>query len=147
MMRYLFNNSGGQKQYLFPAKKHYMVISKQNQLAHENTTWNRELEFFKQENAYLKTSLSVIIDSRDDKEFLRLAEYFQNLFLLKDELINELKCGILNHDEEIKHDLRNDKILNEILKGQEKLRKQMNYFETDFSRLKNEFNQLLTQYL
>ncbi len=124
-----------------------MVISKQDQLKHENNTWKRELEFFKQENSFLKTRLSVIIDSRDDKDFIRVAEYFQNQFLLKDELINALKTDIEKHVDEIKLNLTGSKITNGILNSQETLRKEISYFETDFSRLKNEFNQSLTQFL
>lgn len=124
-----------------------MAISKQDQLRHENNTWNREIEFFKQENALLKTRLSVVIDSSNDKKFILLAEYFQNQFLLKDELISDLKSDINNQGNEIKLNINKNELPGEILNRQETLRKEISYFETDFSRLKNEFNQSLTQLL
>jgi len=121
-------------------------ISKLDQFENENNTWERSLDFFKQENAYLKTRLSVIIDNKDDKEFLKLAEYFQNQFLLKDEFIKELKTDLNRQNDEIKLYPKN-KMPNDIVNRQETLRKEMSYFETDFSRLKNEFHQLIIQFL
>src|ERR1700712_1970228 len=102
-----------------------MVISKQDQLRHENNTWNREIEFFKQENAFLKTRLSVVIDSKNDKKFIQVAEYFQNQFLLKDELINQLKTHIYKQENEIKLNINNNQIPGAILNRQETLRKEI----------------------
>lgn len=122
-------------------------ISKHDQFEHENKTWERSLDFFKQENAFLKTHLSVVTDSKDDKEFIKLAEYFQNQFLLKDEFIKGLKVDINKQKDEIKIHVKNGKIPKDILNRQETLRKEVSYFETDFSRLKSEFHQLVTQFL
>ena len=121
-------------------------ISKLDQFEHENNTWERALDFFKQENAFLKTRLSVIIDNKDDKEFIKLAEYFQNQFLLKDEFIKELKTDLNRQNDEIKL-YPKSKMPNAIVNSQETLRKEMSYFETDFSRLKNEFHRLIIQFL
>ena len=121
-------------------------ISKQDQFDHENKTWERCLEFYKQENSYLKNRLSVVIDSKDDKDLIKLGEYFQNQFLLKDEFINGLKTDINKQSADIR-DNKNGSMANDVINRQEKLRKQISYFETDFSRLKNEFNQLITQFL
>jgi len=122
-------------------------ISKHDQFDYENKTWERSLDFFKQENAFLKTHLSVVTDSNDDKEFIKLAEYFQNQFLLKDEFIKGLKVDITKQKYEIKIHLKNDKIPKDILNRQETIRKEVSYFEIDFSRLKSEFHQLVTQFL
>lgn len=124
-----------------------MSISKQDQFKHENTTWERSLDFFKQENSFLKTRLSVVTDSKDDKEFLKLAEYFQNQFLLKDELIRDLKANVNKQKENITLNLKNGEMPKDLFIKQEFLRKELTYLESDFSRLKNEFNQLLTQVL
>jgi len=50
--------------------------SRPEQFLHENKTWNRLLEFFKQENAHLKNRLAEVVDHKVDKEFLALAEHF-----------------------------------------------------------------------
>src|SRR5436305_1733230 len=128
-------------------KEDKMETLKRDQFEHENKTWERSLDFFKQENAFLKNRLSAVLDSKeDDNELLNLAEYFQNQFLFKDEFIGELKSDINGQNTDIRQ-LINGRIPTEILSRQEILRKEMSYFESDFSRLKNEFNQLITQFL
>jgi len=121
-------------------------ISKRDHFDHENKTWERYLDFFKQENSYLKTRLSVVIDSNDDKELIKLGEYFQNQFLLKDEFIRGLKVDINRQTDDIRNN-KNGSVSKDVIDRQEKLRKQISYFETDFSRLKTEFNQVITQFL
>lgn len=121
-------------------------ISKPEQFHHENKTWGRLLEFFKQENTFLKNRLAEVVDHRTDKEFLSLAEQFQNKFILKDEYIDELRHDINTQD----LDLINSKdgaTDNKLIKRQEKLRNEMEYFEKDFNKLKNEFNKYLSSVL
>jgi len=127
--------------------KALVKVSKHDQFEHENYMWKRSLQFFKQENSALKTRLSQIIDSTDNTDFFKLAEYFQNLFLLKDELGQKL-------DQEITHQLERlgvcahiGYISAEIQNSQENLRREISYFESDFLRMKNEFNQLVLQSL
>lgn len=121
-------------------------ISKPDQFHHENKTWTRLLEFFKQENTFLKNRLAEVVDARTDKEFLSLAEQFQNKFIIKDEYIDELRHDINLSDQ----DLTNSKVVlvdNKLIKRQEKLRNEMEYFERDFNMLKNEFNKYLSSVL
>ena len=121
-------------------------LTKPDQFHHENKTWNRMLEFFKQENTFLKNRLSEVLDYNSDKNFLALAEQFQNKFILKDEYIDELR-----HDLNVQDDILNDStgapVYNKLVKTQEKLRNEMEYFEKDFNMLKNEFNKYLSTVL
>lgn len=121
-------------------------ISKPDQFLHENKTWKRLLEFFKQENSFLKTRLAEVLDHRTDKEFLALAEHFQNKFIVKDEYIDELRHDI-NIQEEALIKKNSDLTDSKTVKNQEKLRNEMEYFENDFSKLKNEFNKYLSSVL
>lgn len=121
-------------------------ISKPEQFSHENKTWSRLLEFFKQENSFLKNRLAEVVDYRADKEFLSLAEQFQNKFILKDEYIDELRHDINIQDQ----DVVNNKvglIDSKLIRRQEKLRNEMEYFEKDFNKLKNDFNKYLSSVL
>jgi hypothetical protein len=122
-------------------------VSKHDQFEHENQMWKRSLQFFKQENAALKTRLSEIIDGTDDKDFFKLAEYFQNLFLLKDELGQKLETEITSQLERLNLEPLTGYISTEIQNSQENLRREISYFESDFLRMKNEFNQLVLQSL
>ena len=121
-------------------------ITKPDQFHHENKTWNRMLEFFKQENNFLKNRLSEVVDNSTDKEFLALAEHFQNRFIIKDEYIDELRHDINEQDKKLTESSTNF-IDNKLIIRQEKLGNEMEYFEKDFNKLKNEFNKYLSTVL
>lgn len=121
-------------------------ISKPNQFQHENKTWNRLLEFFKQENTFLKNRLAEVVDHSTDIEFLALAEQFQNKFVLKDVYIDELRHDINVQEQELDNSATTVPD-NKLIKRQEKLRNEMEYFEKEFNNLKNEFNKYLSSVL
>jgi hypothetical protein len=119
------------------------VILNTGQFQHEHKTWSRSLEFFKQENAFLKNRLAEVVDQNMDKGFLSLAEHFQNKFIIKDEFIDELRHDINTQKDRlsVKAEALTDV---KLIKQQEKLRNEMEYFEKDFNQLKNEFNKYLS---
>ena len=121
-------------------------ISKLEQFHYENMAWERLLDFFKQENAFLKMRLSEVLDHHIEKEHLALAEQFQNRFILKDEFIDELRHDI-NAQEKLLKDgfIINKSVLDgKMIRQHEKLRNEMAYLERDFPLLKNEFNLYLS---
>jgi hypothetical protein len=118
-------------------------LSKPDQFHHENKTWSRMLDFFKQENSILKNRLSEVLDLSMDKNFLALAEQFQNKFILKDEYIDELRHDINEHDQGLINNVESIVDI-KLTRRQEKLRNEMEYFEKDFNNLKNEFNKYLS---
>lgn len=124
-------------------------ISKIEQFHHENLTWERSLDFFKQENAYLKTRLSEVVDQVSDKDFLALAEHFQNQFIIKDEFIRELQHDINSQEKNLKDTiLRSSEVPDDrTTKKQDKLRNEIEFLEKDFARLRNEFNKYLSTVL
>jgi len=120
-------------------------ISKSQQFQHENQMWSRSIDFFKQENNILKTRLSEVVDQKTGKDFLALAEQFQNRFIVKDEFIDELNHDINAQDRMLKEIilLGSDSLNEKLIKRQDKLRNEMEYFEKDFAQLRNEFNKYL----
>ncbi len=119
-----------------------------DQFMHEILTWERALNFYMQENAFLKTRLSQVVDNNTDKAFVNLAEHFNNRFILTDEYISQLTQDNKTQKEIVKRSiLGND--LQDILmnKLQKKLRTEMEDFEKEISGLKNEFNKKLVSYL
>ena len=123
--------------------------AKLDQYRHEYLTWKRMLEFFKQENAFLKTRLSEVVDRNTDKEFLALAEHFQNQFIIKDEFMDELRHDVNEIEASIKPLTGSAKITpdKKIEAKQNKLRNEMEYLEKNFTQLKNEFNKYLVSVL
>jgi hypothetical protein len=124
-------------------------VSKVEQFHYEHISWLRLLDYFKQENAFLKTRLAEVLDNNADKDFLAYAEHFQNQFIIKDEFIDELKHDINhmirfyeNRPSEYKKDTNKKMEVR-----QTKLRNEMEYFEKDFIALKNEFNKYVVSVL
>ena len=122
-------------------------ISGLDQFMHENQMWERTLNFYKQENAFLKTRLSQVVDNNTDKDFVALAENFHNRFLFTDEYIKELCQDIRLQTEFIKKTVPGEKLQDNVVNRQQKLRIEMEIFEKDISELKNEFNKKLVSYI
>ena len=111
----------------------------------ETLAWRRLLEFYKQENAFLKTRLSQVLDNNTEKSFIETAEYFNNHFIFFDELIASLLQDTRQQKDMLeisgKGDHNNDKLIN---KYQQKLRKEMEKFEKEAATLKHDFNSRLS---
>lgn len=123
-------------------------ISGPDQFMHENLMWERALNFYKQENAHLKTRLSQVVDNNTNKAFVDLAEHFHNRFLFNDEYIKELSQDIRLQMELIKQAVPSNALhANATTRMQDRLRIEMEKFETDFYLLKNEFNKKLLSYI
>lgn len=116
-----------------------MKTFKHNQLEAENKAWERSLEFIKQENALLKYRLSEMVDYSDEKDFLQMAEYFQNELLLKDDALDKLIKELKNFPDKINGQNANENA-EKILYEHDKLRNKMAQLEEEFSQLSNEFN-------
>ncbi|MEO5909023.1 MAG: hypothetical protein ABIR50_11640, partial [Ginsengibacter sp.] len=67
-----------------------MDILKNNQIEQEHESWQRTIEFLRQENALLKYRLSEMVDNNEENNFLQIAEYFQNELLIKDDMLKIL---------------------------------------------------------
>lgn len=102
--------------------------------------WLRQLDFFKQENAWLKTRLAAVLDVNTDGTVLPQAEYFQNQFICNDELIEDLRQQVTQLNT-----LRPQSSAHKSLATrQTALRGKMERFENDFISLKNYFSKFVT---
>ncbi len=126
-------------------KDFFIPNNKSVQFQYENQTWERLLEFLKQENAYLKNRLSEVLDHNTNKDFLPQAEHYQNLFIVKDEFMDEMRHDVHEQGTALKKvsDTVEDTIDIKLVKMQEKLRNEMEFLEKDFIKIKNEFNKYL----
>ncbi|HAN65497.1 MAG TPA: hypothetical protein DCQ34_04120 [Chitinophagaceae bacterium] len=125
-------------------------ISGKEHYLHEYQAWNRALSYLLEENAYLKTRLAQVLDINTDKQFVDLAEHFQNSFIFNDELIREMEIDIRAQQEILKKSAMADLLKGDqeaFVKKQDKLRNEMEYFEKKFSQMKNEFNHYLVSHL
>jgi hypothetical protein len=117
---------------------------KTEQFLHENITWKRLLDFFIQENSFLKTRLSEVVDRETDKEFIANAEHFQNEFILKDEYFHDIEHDIKEQEKNLQLALVQKKLPDyKTSKKQEKLRNEISNLEKEFSNIKTQFNKYL----
>lgn len=123
-------------------------ISGVDQYLHENLTWERALDFYKQENSFLKTRLAQVVDKNTNKTFIALAEYFNNRFIASDEYISDILQDIRIQknriDDYVDKNLKIDPIIE---LTQTKLRREMERFEIEINILRKEFNKQLVSYL
>lgn len=111
----------------------------------EHDAWKRSLEFYKQENALLKYRLSEIVDEIEGYPFLQTAEYFQNEFLLKDEVIRKLSYSLQSIIDSIhKNPGEYLHLTEKNIADHERLRQNIWQFEQDFTLLSKDFNQKIT---
>jgi hypothetical protein len=117
----------------------------QSQFEHEQKASQRHLEFYKQENAFLKFRLSEIVDMSDGNGLLQLAEHFQNELLEKDvrmeKLIKKLQ-GISVAFEKLP---ASSAIPQSLLLKQQELRNELLTIEKDFICLSKDFNEKISQ--
>ena len=133
---------------LVTIKSNLMKKNKTDQVLQECTAWERLLDFFMQENSYLKTRLSEVLDNKTDKDFLALAEHFQNQFILKDEFVDEMLHDVREQEKNLNILAEKKATIEErLIKKQQKIRNEMEFLEKDFNRMKNEFNKYLVSVL
>jgi hypothetical protein len=114
-----------------------------SQYRYECDTWKRYLQFIQQENNYLKTRLSQVLQHDTDIDFLERAEIFQNKFLSEDETVHLLRQDV--HDiENLLQGKNDDKpVTPELQKKFRKLSRDMETVERQFHKLKYDFNAFL----
>lgn len=118
------------------------IIEAPNQFMQELHTWERALDFYKQENVFLKTHLSGIIDSSQDASVVESAEQFNNKFVFIDELILALQQDIRLQSQLLREHIAGDSTQKEVMnKLQLRLRHGMEKFDKEMAALKKKFNQ------
>jgi hypothetical protein len=116
-------------------------LNKIEQFLKHTMTWRRQIKIFNQENSLLKYRLSKAVDMVIDKKIISKAEYFQNQFIIIDEIINDMGRDIKFNEKKLqsiivetkKTELKDFKML-------EKLGNEMIYLEKEFLKLNKEFN-------
>ena len=102
------------------------------------------LDFFIQENSFLKTRLSEVVDRETDKTFIANAEHFQNEFILKDEYFHDIERDIKEQEKNLQLALVQKRLPDyKTCKKQEKLRNEIANLEKEFSNIKTQFNKYL----
>lgn len=111
-----------------------------DQHLHENIMWERTLDFYLQQNAFLKTKLSQALDGMKGKQFLNEAEHFQNIFIQNDENIKDLQLDI----DLLQRSLKDGTVDEVKLESKHsRLNNEVNNFEKNFAILKSDFGKYM----
>ena len=115
-----------------------------SQYRHENDSWKRYLQFIQQENNFLKTRLSQVLQHDTDLDFLERAEFFQSKFLAEDETVHLLRQDVHEIEHLLLKDMSDDNNgMNNLRKKFWKLSRDMETVERQFNKLKSDFNTFL----
>ena len=121
---------------------------KLKQLQHESDTWKRSLAFMMDENVQLKNRLADILRSEFDNNLLEDIENFQTNFIREDEMISLLKTDIAKLDKLLVREVFEDgQIVDNINRMLKEIRRNISIAETQFGKLKLEFNSYLLENL
>ena len=119
-----------------------MEQEKIEQLEFEVNTWKRFLNFFMDENVYLKNRLAHLLKNGFDRKFLEEFEDFQNKFINHDGVISLLRNDIAHLDKLLISEKLNDGKINNII--DKKLDHLRNNAEKQFTQLQLSFNTFLS---
>ena len=119
---------------------------KVGQFVKESDEWKRTLTFLSQENTFLKLRLADILNGKEvSAGFLETAELYQSGFIQKDEIIKLLLNDVSKLDALLTKKSCDDGMLNqEIAHKQNRLRNQVKFLESEFNKLKVQFNNYLS---
>lgn len=125
-----------------------MYDLKLKQLQYETESWKRLLEFTMAENVHLKNRISEILKNGFDKNLLDEIENFHSRFVKEDQLIGLLRHEMADVDKLLTREIFEDgKIMKKVETRINKLRNEIITCENQFSKLKQEFNNYLTEYI
>ena len=127
-------------------KPYNMPDLKLQQLQYETETWRRLLGFMRDENVHLKNRLSEILKNNFDTALLEEVENFHNNFLKEDERINLLKREVAELDKLLVREIFEDiPIIKKVNRKLKRFRNNIKNREAQFTRLKMDFNNYLSE--
>lgn len=125
--------------------KNLKIGSKWTQYIFETSSWIRLIDFLHQENAFLKTRLSEVMDDITNKQNLALAEHFQNQFLVKDDVYDHMKNDLQRHADKWNQQTSADEsnAVQLLKKIHARLKEQIDYIEREHTVLRKDYNTYL----
>lgn len=118
------------------------------QMQFEADAWKRLIGYLMSENVYLKNRLAEVLTQKFDIAMLEEIENFHTLFLKKDELIFILRHELAELDKLLVGEIFEDgAIIKKVTSKMNTLRKTISNAENQFSKMKLEFNNYLSDYL
>lgn len=119
---------------------------KLKQLQYETETWKRLLGFMRDENIHLKNRLSEILKDNFNNNLLEEIEIFQTHFIKEDDQIHLLRNEVVELDKLLVREIfENGTIIRQVDNKLKRLRRNIKNAESQFTRLKIDFNNYLSE--
>ena len=120
------------------------------QLEHQSETWKRDLEFIKEENIALKNRVGEIISNiQVTSDFLERIEAYQDDFIAKDQALRLILWELKKWDKLLATEQYPDgeKTDGNLIALQKKLSNKIESFMNEFTKLKFDFNNYMSEKL
>jgi hypothetical protein len=120
------------------------------QLEHQSETWKRDLEFIKEENIALKNRVGEIISNiQVTSDFLERIEAYQDDFIAKDQALRLILWELKKWDKLLAAEQYADgeKTDGNLIALQKKLSNKIESFMNEFTKLKFDFNNYMSEKL
>jgi len=116
---------------------------------HENQDWLNRLRFYKEEIEILKERLEEVASKNSDEGVLAQVEHFQNQFIVQRNNIDELSHAIKVNENKLmeeveKNPVASDHRTTDYHKEESDF---VAYFETNFAKLREDFNQFIAKWM
>jgi hypothetical protein len=123
-------------------------MERSNNKPDEIGSWKKTLAFLQQENTFQKNKLVETLKNEEkDTNFLEMAEQYQNQFLQQDEAFRLMWTDLTSLEKSMKDNIvKNNHTGKEIHYLQKKLKSEIKILDTNFEKLKNNFNGFLNNF-
>ncbi len=107
----------------------------------ENTLWLNTLNFYKDDLIVLKKRLEELFSKNNNSEFLKLAEHFQNQFIIQRNNIDKIVNAVKMNENTLTKEVQNNPVAVDQRKTEyhEKEKDMVESFEKNFNELRKEF--------
>ena len=107
----------------------------------ENTLWLNTLNFYKDDLTVLKKRLEELVSKNNNKDFLKLAEHFQNQFIIQRNNIDEITHAVKANENNLIKKIEDNPIAVDHRKTEyhETEKEMVASFEKNFNELRKEF--------
>jgi hypothetical protein len=120
-----------------------------SELHAEHNEWNSKLSFYKEELLSFRHRLEEVAKANNVKEIAARVEHFQNQFIRQDEVADELRHAIKQHEAILAQQIEANPVASDHrhTADHELLRDQVITFDKIYTELKHEFTQFLSKSL
>jgi hypothetical protein len=116
---------------------------------HENLDWLNRLRFYKEEIEILKERLEEIASKNSNEDVLAKVEHFQNQFIVQRNNIDELAHSIKMNEAKLMDEVEKNPVASDhrTTEYHQKENEFITYFETNFAKLRDDFNQFISKWM